>query len=205
MKKELRNKKVVFQKPGKKYNHNKEKLKKDLDDIFTIIKDAHFSYEIWWILVSKEGRGKHFKEMLNYKEFFQPTAFAHIISFTINLYKLFETRKDTLNFPRIIKNAKCLNIFDPKQIGKELKEAKDLWKKICVLRNKLFAHKNYHLNKNAIYKEAKIKPNNIKRLIELYLIIFNAMWKKVGGKSKTINCFSSRDAHKLFKDLAKIK
>ncbi len=197
-------KKIIFTTKVSGYSPLKNKLKTDLKDIFSIIEDARFSYEIWWILVSKDGRGKYFQEMLHYKEFFQPTAYAHITSLIVNLYKLFETRKDTLNFPRLIKEAKSLNIFNPKQIESELKEAKDLWIKIVILRNKLFAHKNYQLDRKTIYKEAKIKPNHIKRLIELDLIIFNALWNSLGKKSKNIDNFSTRDINKLFADLSKI-
>ncbi len=197
-------KKTIFTIKPPGYSPLKEKLEADLKDLFSIIEDAYFSYEIWWILVSKESRDKYFAKMLQYKDFFQPTAFAHINSFIVNLYKLFETRRDTLNFPRLIKEAKSLNIFNPAQIEFELKEAKNIWIKIGILRNKLFAHKNYQLDRKTIYNEAQINPNNIKYLIELNLIIFNALWISLGKTKKNIDEFSTRDTNKLFADLSKI-
>jgi len=196
--------KIVFLTKGQKYSPKKESLISDLKELYSIIENAHFSYEIWWILISKDGREKYFSSMLHYKEFFQPTALAHITSIVINLYKLFEARKDTLNFQRLIKEAEWLGFFDSHRISNELKEAKDFWIKISRLRNKLFAHKNYRLTRKAIYKEAGITPNQIKRFIKLSLIIFNTLWSSLGRKAKKIEEFSTRDTYKVLEDLAKM-
>ncbi len=195
--------KIVFIRKGDRYSQERENLISDLKNILSIIEDAHYSYEIWWILVSSDDRNKYFRHMVHYKEFFQPTAHAHITSIVINLYKLFETRKDTLNFQRLIKETEKIGLLDSKEIKSECKEAKDLWKKISILRNKLFAHKNYRLTREAIYREAKINPNQIKRLIELSLIIFNALWISLGEKPKEIDKFSTRDTNSLLDELLK--
>jgi len=197
--------KVVFVNKGSVYSPEKDRLISELKDIFSIIEDSHFSYEIWWILVSEEGRKKHFRQMLHYKEFFQPTAYAHIISFVINLYKLFETRKDVLSLKKITKDAERLGFFDATQIKRESEEVKGIWIKIGILRNKLFAHKNYHLTIEDIYREARINPNQIKRLIELSLIIFNALWRSLGMRPKTIEEFSTRDTRKVLEDLSRLR
>lgn len=196
---------IVFVNKRIRCSQEKENLVRDLKDIFSIIEDANDSYEIWWILVSDDGRKKYFWKMFHYKEFFQPTAYAHIISIVINLYKLFETRKDTLNFQRLIKEAEKMGLLDSKQIKNELEEAKALWIKISILRNKLFAHKNYHLTREAIYREAKINPNQIKRLIELSLIIFNSLWTCLRKKSKGIAELSTRDTNRVLEELKKIR
>lgn len=196
-------KKIIFLSEDKKRSQHTENFKNDLKDILLIVEDAHYSYEIWWILVSRDGRKRFFKQMLHYKEFFQATAYAHIALVIINLYKLFETRKDTLNFNKLIRETEKRGLFDPKQINNELKEARRLWKKIGILRNRLFAHKNYLLTKEAIYKEAEINPNQIKKLIDLSLKIFNSLWISLGESPKKIDDFSTRDTNKILEDLSR--
>lgn len=183
------------------YSQEQEDIINNLKDILLIIEDAHYSYEIWWILVSKDGRNKYFSKMLHYKEFFVPTARAHLASIVVNLYKLYETRDDTLSIPKIIKEAEKIKLLDSKQIAGEFKKAKELWIKICTLRNKYIAHKNYQLTKGAIYKEAKITPNQIKELIDISLIIFNKLWVCLGKQPHEIDEFTTRDTKKLFDDL----
>ena len=64
---------------------------------------AGLNYEIWWTYKEKKSR-KRFVDILNkYPLFFQTSLHAHFVAMIVALYRLFETRQDTVNFSGLIK------------------------------------------------------------------------------------------------------
>ena len=113
MKTEINNpNKIIFRKKGEKYSPEKENLREKLNTFFTIIQDAHYSYEIWWVLIGDEGRKEYFQTFLHFKEFFEPVAYANLASMMIALYKLYEDRGGTLNFKKLFAEAHQLKLID---------------------------------------------------------------------------------------------
>jgi len=199
---------LIFSKTNRKYFLEKKKFKNNLRELFLIIQDAHYSYEIWWILIGKDGRMQHFKTFLYFKEFFEPVAKANLTAMIIALFKLYEEKEKTLNFTKLLKDAENLKLIDSLQnlkLQRKLLEAKKIWKKICILRHNLLAHRNYIMTKEEIYKLARLTPNQAKRLIDLSLKIFNTMWMKIEKYPKRIDEFTSRDTINLLKCLKIIK
>ena len=196
--------KIIFLKPGEKYYPEKEKFKNDLDELFLIIQDAHYAYEIWWILIGKEWRRQYFKVFLNFKEFFEPIARANLTAMVIALFKLYEGKNSTLNFTKILNKAEqlgSLNIATNNKLKRKLSEVKKIWKKICILRHNFLAHRNYFMTKEEIYKLAKITPDQIKRMIDLSIKIFNTFWMKIEKYPRRIDKFTSRDTLRILKAL----
>ncbi len=181
-----------------------ENFIKNLDELFQIIFDARANYEIWWIYISKEGRKEYFKIFLHYKEFFETSGYAYISMVAVSLYKLFETRDDTVNFKNIMNDALRLNIVDDADIQKltpTIEKAKTIWIKINQLRSYLFAHRAKELTVEEIYKNANITPDEIKELTDLSLEILNYIALKAGQKERKFEGFTLRDTHRLFKTL----
>lgn len=177
-----------------------QKLRDDLEELFLLIQDAHCAYEIWWILVSKDGRKQYFNTFLSFKEFFVPVAIANSTAMSIGLFKLYDKRVDTLNFMKIIENAETLGIIDSsknKKFKRKLSEVVKIWKKICILRNNILAHRNYFLTRKEVYKLAKITPNQIERMIDLSVRIFNTIWMKIDRNPKKLNEFTHMDTIKM--------
>ncbi len=196
--------KTVFVRKGQNHSPQKERLIGDLKELFSIIEDAHYSYEIWWILISRDGRKKYLRAMLRYKEFFEPIARSTLTSMVIALFKLYEHKNNRLSLDIALKEAHSLRLIDSK-LNKKLKrkiiEASTIWKKICILRHNLLAHRHHTLTKNEIYKLAKITPNQIKQLINLSLKIFNTLWTSLENKPKAIKEFTSRDTYRVLEIL----
>ena len=72
---------------------------KELQNALTV---AGLNYEIWWVYKEKESR-KRFVDTLNtYPLFFQTSLHAHFVAMIVSLYRLFETRNDTINIPQLI-------------------------------------------------------------------------------------------------------
>ncbi|MCG2706345.1 MAG: hypothetical protein L6254_02205 [Candidatus Omnitrophica bacterium] len=122
----------------------------------------------------------------------------------VSLYKLFEKRKDTVNFKNIIKDAlrlKIINDADIQKLNPTIEKAKTIWIKINQLRSYLFAHRTKELTVEDIYKKANIKPDEIKELTDLSLEILNYIALKAGQKKHKFESFTLRDTHRLFKTL----
>ncbi len=196
--------KIVFVKPGEKYCPEKEKFKNDLNELFPIIQDAHYSYQIWWILICKEGRKEYLETYLQFKEFFEPVARANLTAMIIALFKLYEEKDNRLSIPKLLRTAKALRLVNPcinKKFRQKMSEAKKIWGKICILRHNFLAHHNYFLTKKEIYKLAKITPNQIKRLIDLSVKIFNTLWMQIEKYPKGIDDSTSKDTLKMLEVL----
>lgn len=180
------------------------KFLKNLDELFRIILDGRSNYEIWWIYISKEGRDEYFKVFLHYKEYFETSAYAHISMAAISLYKLFETRDDTVNFKNIINDALVLKIIDAvdtQKLNPTIEKAKTIWIKINQLRSYLFAHRAKELTVEEIYNNANLTPDQIKELAELSLEILNYIAKRAKQKERQFESFTLRDTYRLLKTL----
>jgi len=186
--------KIIPLKFNLRHSDKVQKLKDDLEEFFSIIRDAHCAYEIWWILVSKDGRKQYSNVLYNYKDFFEPVASANSTTMFIALFKLYDKGDDKLNFIKILKDAEKLRVIDfskNKKLKRKLSEVMAIWKKICILRHNVLAHHNYFLTRKQVYRLAKINPNQIKRMIDLSLKIFNTIWMKIDKDPKQLDEFTS--------------
>jgi len=121
---------------------------------------AALNYEIWWTYKEKESRAKYVNTMNLYTLFFQTSIHAHFVALLIALYRLYETRDDTLNVPGLLALLEKCDDF-PCHALAELKqhcdEAKKLWIKVCILRNKAFGHRSKKYSVTDVFKRAKSK------------------------------------------------
>jgi len=60
-----------------------------------------------------------------------------------------------------------------KVLSQRLTEAKQIWHKVLILRNNLYAHTNYDLDSNAAFLKADLTPDEIRKLVELSKQIVN--------------------------------
>ncbi len=187
-------------------NNKVDKLIEDLDDLFLLIQDAHCAYEIWWILVERNRRKQYFGVLITFKDFFEPIARANLMVMLISLYKLYDTRKSTLSFIKILNNAEQVGVISVAKnlkLKRRLLEVKKTWEKIRILRHNLLAHRNCSMTSSEIYKLAKITPNQIKRMIDLSAGIFNTVWMKIKKKPKSLNEYTYLDTMKMLEALKK--
>lgn len=173
----------------------------NLEELFDIIKDAHEAYEIWWLLVSLEGRKQYAKVMFNYRYFFECIARSTLTLIIISLYKLYD-KEDKLSLTTMLKGLE-LDLSSNKKLSNRISEAKILWKKICILRHNLLAHRSIKLTRQEIYKKADLKPNQIKRLIRVSEIILNNLWAISKNSHKQLNEYVYLDAHHVLEKLGK--
>ena len=117
-----------------------------------------------------------------YPEFFNNSLQAHFLVIVVELYKLFETRKNTVNFPRLISVMRQHKLLDKKLLGEVeslLVALKPIWVKISVLRSELFAHTSFSGLQQKGFQKANVTPKQIKDLIEGAKRLLNLISKGV--------------------------
>jgi len=185
----------------------KERINQYIKELQNAITVAGLNYEIWWVYKEKDSR-KRFVDTLNaYPLFFQTSLHAHFVAMIIALYKLFETRKDSVNVPqlvKIIKDQGSVSEIDIQKIEVEIAQIKSLWVKVSILRNKLFGHKSNALDNEEIWKEAKVTPNEFRKLIDESKKILNQLTSVWDRSGHAFNLSSKEDTIELLEDLKKL-
>jgi hypothetical protein len=188
---------VVFE-GRKQIPPEQKKLIEELRELYQILFDARYSYEGWWICIAGEWRKKNWLLYLCYPDFFQYSAYSYLANMIVSLFKLYDS--DSLNIPNVVNRAAQMNLISKeyiKEIRAEKKNAMAIWKKICVLRNNLIAHRSNRMTRNEIYKLAQVTPNQMKELTERSLRILNLVNQSLGQKAKSFDGLLTEDMEKI--------
>ena len=143
--------------------------------LLEIMKEAGLYYSLWWKLSGPE-RPKLVKTMNRYVLFFGTSINSYILALIISLYKLYDTNLETNNFNRLVNLVKKEGTFSKEEmteLDSKFNQAKNIWKKVAILRHNYFAHLNIKFDMKSLYKEASIKPDEFRKLITLSFDIFN--------------------------------
>lgn len=76
-------------------------LDQRLETAANLIQRARIFFDIWFVYEGAETRPAILDTMNEYPEFFRFDIHAHIVAFIVHISALFETRLDTVNFPRL--------------------------------------------------------------------------------------------------------
>jgi hypothetical protein len=186
----------------------KDEAEKYITALANTIESASLHFDIWWVYKEQESRLKYVDTLNNYLNFFQTSLQAHFISIVIELYKIFETRKETINFSRLIKLIARDNLLEPDTLSKiqaNKKVIKDLWRKIAILRSELFAHISIDLSYNEIFQKADITPNQLKDLIEKSKNLLNQILESLDKNTYSFELEATEDTVRVLENLKHIK
>ena len=186
----------------------KDDISKNVEELQNTIKTAKLNYEIWWIYKNIETRKLYVDARKTYPLFFQISLHAHFVAMIVSIYRLYETRKDTINIPQLVKLLKNRNVIPNKDIiniNSDIKQIKPLWIKISVIRNKIFAHRSNELEYDKIIDEANIAYNQFKELIDESKSILNKITVLWNNSSHAFNLMATKDTVRLLKDLKQLK
>jgi hypothetical protein len=184
---------------------------------------AALNYEVWWVYKSKDTRPKYVKGMNQYSLFFQTSTHAHfvallvelylvallvdvyLVALLVELYRLYETRSDTYNFPGLLKELKSLDAFseeDLEEIEKLYKEeAKPLWVKVSILRNKAFGHRSNAHTVKEVFEEAGVTPDELRDLVDVTKKLMNRITNVWDRSTHAFNLGSRESLINLLEDL----
>jgi hypothetical protein len=146
-----------------------------VDEMIEILKmdlvGARVSFEIWGSLTNIENREKYEPVMQDYKTFFESTIRAQFQNIVLTLYKVFESRNDTVNFKNLIDEVRLMPTLD-EDVKRELLELKNqtdsTWKKVADLRSHHFAHRTNKAKAENVYSRAGISRDKIHALMETF-------------------------------------
>ncbi len=168
---------------------------------------AELNYDIWWVYKEKNNRRKYLNILNNYPLFFQTSLHAHFVALIIALYRLYETRKDSLNIPQLIRLFKQHNVLshaEIKEIETDIARIRPYWLKVKTLRNDMFGHKSNQLNDNDIWKQAAITPNELKKLIDDSKVLVNKITHLFAKSRHAFNLSATDDTIQLLEDLKRV-
>lgn len=186
----------------------KERINQYIKELQNAITVAGLNYEIWWVYKEKESRARFVDTLNDYPLFFQTSLHAHFVAMVIALYRLFETRRDSVNIPRLVKMIKdqsSVSEKDIQKIEKDISRIKPLWVKVSILRNKLFGHKSNALDDEEIWNEVEVTPNEFRDLIDESKKILNHLTLLWDRRSHAFNLSSKEDTIRLLEDLINLK
>ena len=169
---------------------------------------AWLNYEIWWVYKSKDTRPVYVDVMNKYPLFFQTSIHAHFVALVVALYRLYETRDDTFNIPSLLKTLRnesrlpeaTLDLLE----GIYKNEAKPLWIKVNILRNKAFGHRSVAHTVEEVFEEAKVTPNELRDLVEVTKKLLNKLTYSWNKNVHAFNLRSREDTLRLLNDLKKM-
>ena len=167
-------------------------------------KTAGFNYDIWWVYRGSGTRPKYTKTMNRYGLHFQTAIHAHFIALLVELYRLYETRSDTFNIPSLLKLLKTegqLPSATLKSLNAHFAEAKPLWVKVNILRNKAFGHHSTAHTTAQVFKEAAVTPNDLRDLVRKTKQLLNEITQAAARTTHAFNLEAAEDTLRLLEDL----
>lgn len=146
--------------------------------------------------------------MNRYSLFFQTSIHAHFVALLVELYRLYETRADTFNIPALLKLLKAEKRF-PLDTLMSLEtvyrdQAKPLWVKVSILRNKAFGHRSTAHTIEEVFRDAGVTPNELSDLMELTKKLLNDLTLAWDSSAHAFNRGAHEDTVRLLDDLKAI-
>ena len=181
-----------------------EKIDNHIKSLRDTITAAEHNHDIWWIYKSKDTRPKFIDVMNSYLSFFQTSIHAHFVAMVIALYRLYETRPDTISLPQLLKvlNSDHLLSDDAmNRVSELMQKAKPTWIKVGIIRSEVFAHLNDERNTEESFRKADIKYRQFKELIDLSKTIINVITQDYNRNTHAFNLSAEFDTKTLLTDL----
>jgi hypothetical protein len=182
-----------------------KKIDSHIKGIQDTIVAAEHNHDIWWIYKSRDSRPKFIDVMNTYLAFFQTSIHAHFVAMIIALYRLYETRRDTISLPQLLKlldSDHSLSDDARNRVHKLMQEAKPIWIKIGIIRSEVFAHLNNEKDIEESFKRADLKYRHFKDLIELSKTIINVITHDYARSTHAFNLSAEFDTKALLTDLS---
>jgi hypothetical protein len=184
-------------------------MKRKVDSHIKSIQDtiivAEWNHDIWWIYKSRDTRPKFIDAMNTYLAFFQTSIHAHFVAMIIVLYRLYETRHDTISFPQLLKaldSDHTLSDNARNRVRELIQETKPIWIKIGIIRSEVFAHLSNARDIEGSFKKADLKYGHFNDLIELSKTIINVITHDYARSTHAFNLSVKFDTKDLLTDLS---
>jgi hypothetical protein len=174
---------------------------KELQDAATA---AGLNYEIWWVFKSSDTRPKYIDVLNGYLGYFSVAIHAHFVATLVALYRIYETRGDTHNFPTLLDRLEAGAALDASVVSSlraQYLALKPLWVKVSILRNDVFGHRSLKLDIDAAFAKAGITGNELKDLVDRTKAMLNELTGVLRDSMHAFNLTATRDTIRMLEDL----
>lgn len=155
---------------------------------------AAASYDIWWTYWGTATRD--LDAMNELPTFFRYDEEAHFRNIIISLYALYDSHKGTLTIKSLVHQ---LDELTATPIWREYRRVQQAVQKVAYLRHNVIAHRNPNQSYDALFKEAGLRPDDLKRLIDDSLALLSSIAKARDLPEPVLTPFAGSDAAKLLK------
>jgi hypothetical protein len=164
-------------------------MSEELKNHFCLIGDslnaALAHYQIWATLRGQKAIDEYYDDMDDYRhvDFFLAINSGNYKLMFLETANLFDSDERTASF-RKLKDCLCKNSFNNEalKIDAELNKFSGLVKNIKVIRSKLIAHKEVDVAPKDLYKKHKIKPDEIRDLLNTCAKLLSELESNVTGE-----------------------
>ena len=174
---------------------------KELQDTVTT---ASLNYEIWWTFRGSETRPKYVDVMNRYRLYFHAAIGAHFVALLMALYRLYETRPDTLNIPKFLDRLEsdgALEAVELSTLRDRHAAAKPLWVKVSILRNKIYGHRALDLDIEEAFERAGVTPFDFRDLVAQTKELLNDLTHRLRSSTHAFNLSATHDTVRLLEAL----
>ena len=187
---------------------NKAQIRSQLYDLGQTVQVADLNRQVWWTYKEKEWRSKYIDVMQDYSLFFQTSIHANFVAMLVALYRLYETRADTVNIPGLIKllkdsNAVSEDVID--KVDRMFHKTKDLWVKVTILRNEAFGHRSKKFSVMEVFERSGVTPDELEELILKTRELLNEISYDLERSTLPSELGADADTMKLLDDLNELK
>lgn len=175
-----------------------------IHELLQAVSWAGLNHEIWWVYKSAETRPRFVETINRYNLFFRTSIHAHFVALLMPLYRIYETREDTYNFPeclRLLRDRGMLEIEKIEELERVWQEIKPLWVKVSILRNEVFGHRSLNLDISGAFEKAAVTPDELKVLIEKTGSLIDKLSLAVDQSVHAFNTGAREDTIRLLEDL----
>ena len=185
-----------------------DKVKLYVQELQHSVQVAALNFDVWWVYKSKDTRPQYVETMNRYGLFFQTSIHAHFVALLVALYRIYETREDTYNIPSLIKTIKknaSLSTSALSAIQSIYDEARPLWKKVSILRNKAFGHRSKAHTVDEVFAEAGVSADELKRLVALTKDLLNEITHALYDSMHAFNLDATHATLRMLSDLKNLR
>jgi hypothetical protein len=183
-----------------------QEVARNLDEVKQAVDDAALNFDIWWVYKAKGSREQYVDVLNRYPLFFLTSIHAHFVALLIALYRMFETRPDTMNVYGLLRLLqRHLSDQQKDQVNDLIEKAKPLWVKVAIVRSEVFAHRKRTSTVEESFDKAKLSPDEIQELIGLSKKIVNCISYSFDQSSFAFNLNAERDTRQLLDVLKEYK
>lgn len=191
---------------------NEDKIRRMFEKDLTRVKDAIVAasehYNIDYIYTNDRDRKKYVNVLNRYRGFFRASMSAQFTAMLLTLLEVLDqnTKNNRISMYSLVESAQKHGLVESSQlqtIRGELNKTDEMFRKLQLLRNNVFAHLGTLDSKEA-FKRAGISSKDLKKLIGVSMDILKSIYYAYNRGDFAFDYGAKNDTYALLNGLSKI-